>query len=107
MPNEDGVGNDGSVRGIYLVGNTSQATNVKQLTVSDRVYQLYDSGETFTYFAFSIAADYAGNIYWTGRSREHIRCYSPGGTTSVGVLGPTSQTFFVAVVSALNWILYE
>ena len=106
-PNEYSAGNDGSVRGIYLVGNTSQATNVKQLTVSDRVYQLYDSGETFTYFAFSIAADYAGNLYWADRVNEQIRCISPGGTTSVSVLAPTSQSLFVGVVSARNWILYE
>lgn len=106
IANEDGLGNDGSVRGIYYCGNASTASNVKTLQASDKVVQTYTPGIASTY-GVGIEADYAGNIYWTGRVQEQIRCYSPGGTTSVGVLAPTSQTFFVGVVSARNWILYE
>jgi hypothetical protein len=98
---------DGSLRGIYLIGNVSQGSNNKTLTTSDRVYALYDTGQTFSGFGFAIAADYAGNICWVDRGNEQIRCVSPGGTTSVSVLGPTSQSFFVGIVSARNWILYE
>ncbi len=97
---------DGSVRGIYYCDNASTASNIKTLTVSDRIVQTYTPGIASAY-AVGITSDYAGNIYWTGRTAEQIRCYSPGGTTSVGALAPTSQTFFVGIVSARNWILYE
>lgn len=97
---------DGSVRGIYYCGNASSATNNKTLQASDKVVASY-SPHLLSGFGLAIAADYAGNILWVDRNREQIRCYSPSGTTSVGALAPTSQTFFVGIVSARNWILYE
>ena len=104
--NEDALGNDGSVRGIYYCGNASTASNIKTLQASDKVVASYSPHLTSGY-GLAVAADYAGNIFWVDRSREQIRCYSPGGTTSVGVLARTSQTFFVGIVSARNLILYE
>jgi hypothetical protein len=97
---------DGSVRGIYLIGNVSQASNNKTLTTSDRVVA-YPVDLAPSPYGHGIGVDYAGNLYITDRVAQQVRCYSPGGTTSVSALGPTSQSFFVGIVSARNWILYE
>ncbi len=106
--NEDGLSNDGSLRGIYLIGNTADATNKKTLTVSDRVFAYY-SANLFSTFGHGIAADFGGNIYFTDRSNEQIRCVSPGGTTSLAVDAPLSQTVTVALppLASQFWTLYE
>ena len=98
---------DGSVRGIYLIGNVSSATNSKTLSASTDRVVAYPTDLEPPGWGHGIGVDYAGNLYMTDRGDQQVRAYGPQGTTSVGVLGPTSQTFFVGLVSARNWILYE
>ncbi len=98
---------DGSVRGIYLIGNVSSATNVKTLSTSTDRVVAYPSEFDPSGFGQGIGVDYAGNLYISDRGDEQVRAYGPQGTTSIDVLAPTSQTFFIGLVSARNWILYE
>jgi len=98
---------DGSVRGIYLIGNVSSATNSKTLSASTDRVVAYPTDLEPSGYGHGIGVDYAGNLYMTDRGNEQVRAYGPQGTTSIDVLAPTSQTFFVGVVSARNWILYE
>lgn len=102
--------NDGSLRGIYLIGNVSQATNKKQLAVSDRVYAFYGTTTgLFSGYGLGIACDLAGNIIYTDRNTEMVRMIGPGGNTSVAILGPLSQTLEIASppLAARMWEIYE
>jgi len=109
--NEGGLGspNDGSLRGIYLLGNTATASNVKTLTLTDRIYAYYGDSSFFSTFGHGIAADFAGNLYYTDRSSEMIRAIGPEGTTSIEVLAPLSQNLEIAYppAAASFWSLYE
>jgi len=107
--NEDPT-NDGSLRGIYLVGHIDTNPNKKALLVSDRIYPFYgiDYASAFSAYGIGLASDYAGNLYFADRLAEQIRAIGPGGSTNVSVIAPTSQTFSIAVVvSANNWCLFE
>lgn len=101
--------NDGTLRGIYLLGNKSLASNVKQLTATDRVYAFFGTTSIFSGYGLGIMTDYAGNIYWADRNQEQVRCVSPGGTTSIPVVAPDSQTFDIEdlPLNAKNWVIYE
>lgn len=101
--------NDGTLRGIYLIGNVSQATNKKQLAVSDRVYAFYGTATIFSGYGLGIACDLAGNIVYTDRNSEMIRIVGPEGNTSVAILGPISQTLEIAAppLAARMWEIYE
>ncbi len=98
---------DGSVRGIYLIGNVSSATNSKTLSASTDRVVAYPTDLSPSGFGQGLGVDYAGNLYISDRGAEQVRAYGPQGTTSIGALAPTSQTFFIGLVSARNWILYE
>jgi hypothetical protein len=109
--NEDPT-NDGSLRGIYLVGNVSTPTIAKDLTVTDRVYPFYgtDFASAFSTYGIGLGSDIAGNLYFSDRNLEQVRCIGPGGTTNVAVIAPTSQNFEIFVTGALavkNWTIYE
>lgn len=99
---------DGAVRGIYLLGNTSTSSNIKTLSSGDRIIAPFYAND-LSYYGNGIQADYAGNIYFTDRSDEQIREYGPGGTTSVPIVAPNSQTIEIVSLplSAHNWAIYE
>ena len=101
--------NDGSLRGLYLLGNKSLTTNFKELSIADRVIGFWGTDTIFSGYGVGIRADYAGNIYWSDRACEQVRCVSPGGTTSVPVVAPDSQTFEIETLplNAKNWVIYE
>jgi hypothetical protein len=107
--NEDPA-NDGSLRGIYLIGNISSATNKKTLTVSDRIYPFYGTDYASAFSAlFGISSDCAGNLYVTDTLAEQVRCIGPGGTTNVAVVAPSSQNVEIVAgsLAVKNWAIYE
>lgn len=108
--NEDPT-NDGSLRGIYLIGNVSTPTIAKDLTVTDRVYAFYgtDFATALSGFGIGLGSDIAGNIYFSDRGQEQVRCIGPGGTTNVAVVAPTSQNFEIVFgsLAVKNWAIYE
>ncbi|MCX7000767.1 MAG: hypothetical protein NT106_10820 [Candidatus Sumerlaeota bacterium] len=102
--------NDGSLRGIYLLGSKSTTINQKQLTTGDRVYAFYGTvAPYFSFYGVGIMADIAGNIFWDDRGSEMVRCVGPGGTTNVAVVAPTSQNFEIVFgsLAVKNWTIYE
>ncbi len=104
--------NDGSCRGIYLLGNISLATNKKTLAITDRVLAFYlRTAGTQNYFSTNsmMGVDIAGNVYYVDRLDEVIRCAGPEGSTSVPITAPTSQTLDISTLptGATTWFLYE
>lgn len=98
---------DGTVKGVYLVGNVSQASNIITLTTNDRIIP-FPSGYTPSTYGHCLGVDYAGNVLFADRSNEIIRCWGPQGTTSIDVLAPVSQNITIEIItSAKNWSLYE
>lgn len=102
--NEGGLDptNDGSLRGIYLIGNVSEATNRKQLTLADRIVPFYGTSSFFSGYGLGIAADYAGNLYFADRNQEHVRGFSPGGNTAIAVTAPLSQNIKIETISDVD-----
>ena len=97
----------GTVKGVYLVGNVSSATNIKTLTTGDRIIA-FPLAFTPSAYAHCLGVDYAGNVLFADRSNEQIRCWGPQGNTSIEVGAPLSQDIEIAkLVSAKNWALYE
>jgi len=101
--------NDGSLRGIYIIGNVSDATNKKQTAISDRIYAFYGTTSIFSGYGLGIASDIAGNLYYADRNQEQIRAIGPEGITSVAIIAPLSQTIEVqsTPLAARIWTLYE
>lgn len=99
----------GADRGVYLVGNSSAVLGTVALTSAARVIGLGTSPTTFSNLGCSIASDYAGNIYLTDTSTEHLRAFSPGGNSDISIFAPPSQTFSAspAPTSSKNWELYQ
>jgi len=102
---------DGTIRGIYYIGNASTVTLTKTLDKTvDRIvpFQTYNASQVSGY-ALGVAADYAGNVLFVDRTHEQIREYGPGGTSSKAVVAPNSQTFEIVSLplSAHNWAIYE
>jgi len=97
---------DGTVRGIYYLGNASTPLNKKTLGPSDRIIAYPYNLSTY---AGGIQADYAGNVLFVNRSTEEIRAYGPGGDTSKAIVAPPSQNFEIQSLplAAQNWALYE
>jgi hypothetical protein len=101
---------DGSIRGIYLLGNKSLTPNKKTLTTGDRIIPFTDY--YWSTYGCSAQFDYAGNLIAVNRQNEEIRAYTPGGSSNVAITAPASQNFEVAApppppLAARNWELYE
>jgi hypothetical protein len=101
---------DGSIRGIYLLGNKSLTSNKKTLTTGDRIIPFTDY--SWSTYGCSVQSDYAGNLIAVNRTNEEIRAYTPGGTSNVPITAPASQNFEVEApppppLAARNWELYE
>jgi hypothetical protein len=97
----------GTVKGVYLVGNVSSASNIKTLTTGDRIIA-FPTAYTPSAYGHCLGVDYAGNVLFADRTNEQIRCWGPQGNTSIEVGAPLSQDIEIAkLVSAKNWALYE
>jgi hypothetical protein len=105
----DCAGGGTGVKGIYLLGNISQATNKKTLAAGD-LKVAYHADLIPSYYGHGLAIDYAGNLYLTNRADEEIRVFGPQGTTSVAVVAPDSQEFYFTshyTAARGDWALYD
>jgi hypothetical protein len=108
---------DGTLIGIYYLGNSSTTPNKKTLAPSDRIIAYgYDPvNYAQSSYGNGIQADYAGNVLRVNRSVEEIRAYSPGGQTNIPIVAPASQNFEITLpptptpppLAATIWSLYE
>lgn len=106
--NELSAGNDGSLRGIYYLGKSSMQSNIRELTIDDRVIAWPGTTSYFNTIYTGISADYAGNIYYANYTLGNINVWGPGGNTTMIVPSPKSQIFSIGLLSAdVLWSIYE